>query len=174
CDGARALLDTGAKKFPKNTRFACSLAWLQLYDGHPDRAVATLRAAKAANPKDVDVLTLLGDLLAQDGQVGPLEETLKELTDLNAPPERVQYVEARLLMRRGRYAAAAAKLDALRTAVQRSPNLSRQANHLLAQCYAATDDAAGELDAYRRLLDHDPAAGTVRLEYARALARRGK
>jgi hypothetical protein len=77
-------------------------------------------------------------------------------------------------MRRGRFADAAAKLDALRAAAQRSPNLYRQANHLLAECYEQVGNATGELDAYRRLLDHDPSAGTVRLEFARALARHGR
>jgi tetratricopeptide (TPR) repeat protein len=173
-DTARALLETGTRKYPTKSRFTCSLAWLLLYEGHPDRAIATLRAGRAANPKDVDILTLLGDLLAQDGQVGPLEQALKELTELNAPADRVQYVESRLLMRRGRYAAAAAKLDKLRAGALRTPNLYRQANHLLAQCYEQLNDAAGELDAFRRLLDNDPDAGTVRLEYARALARLGR
>src|SRR5207248_4547063 len=120
------------------------------------------------------VLTLLGDLLAQDGQVGPLEDALKELTDLNAPADRVQYVQARLLIRRGRWADAAALLDRLRMGALRTPALYRQSNLLLAQCGERLGDAAGELDAYRRLLDHDPNAGSVRLDNARALARAGR
>ena len=38
-------------------------------------------AGKAVNPNDIDILTLLGDILAQDGQIGPLEEALRELQD---------------------------------------------------------------------------------------------
>jgi tetratricopeptide (TPR) repeat protein len=171
---ARKYLDIGSKKYSSNSQFVCGLAWQLLYEGHADRAIALLRDAKTANPKDVDILTLLGDLLAQDGQVGPLEETLRDLTELNASSDRIQYVQARLLIRRGRWAEAASMLDRLRVVALRTPALYRQSNLLLAQCYEQLGDAAGELDAYRRLLDHDPNAATVRLDYARALARAGR
>ncbi len=168
------LLDRGCRKYPKNAAFVCALAWLQLYDGKPDVAIATLRAGKQASPKDFDILTLLGDLLARDGQVGALEQTLKELTELGAPADRTDYVQARLLMRRGRWAEAAALLDRLRAIAPDKPQLALHANLLLTQCHEQLNDAAGELDAYRRLLDHDPNAGAVRLDYARALARHGR
>ncbi|HEY1376262.1 MAG TPA: tetratricopeptide repeat protein, partial [Gemmataceae bacterium] len=171
---ARKLLETGYKTYPKNPQFARSLASQLLYDGRADRAIAILRESRAVNPQDADVLTLLADLLAQDGQVAPLDDALRDLTEMNAPADRVQYVQARLLIRRGRWADAAGVLDRLRSVALRTPSLFRQANLLLAQCYEQLGDAAGELDAYRRLLDDDPNAGTVRLDYARALARAGK
>lgn len=171
---ARDLLETGRKKYPKNVQFLVHLALQLLYDGSADRAIALLREAKTVAPADQDVLTLLGDLLAQDGQVGPLEDALRDLTELNASPDRVQYVQARLLIRRGRWVDAAALLDRLRVIALRTPALYRQANLLLAQCAEQIGDTTAELDAYRRLLDHDPNAGTVRLDYARALARAGR
>jgi tetratricopeptide (TPR) repeat protein len=171
---ARRLFEYGRAKYPKSAQFVSQLAWQMLFDGHIDRAIALLREAKAANPKDADVLTLLGDLLAQDGQVGPLEDALRDLTELNASTDRIQYVQARLLIRRGRWADAACVLDRLRMVALRTPALYRQANLHMAQCNEQIGDAAAELDAYRRLLDHDPNAGTVRLDYARALARAGK
>src|SRR5439155_754611 len=90
------------------------------------------------------------------------------------PPDRIHYVQARLQMRRGRFADAAALLDQLRTAAVRSPALYRQANHLLAQCCEQLNDANGELTAFQRILDNDPNAGGVRLEFIRALARHGR
>ena len=94
---------------------------------------------------------------------------------MNAPADRVQYVQARLLLRRGRWAEAAALLDQPahgRRCGRRT--LYRQTNLLLAHCYEQLGDAAGELDAYRRLLENDPNAGSVRLDFAKALARAGQ
>jgi tetratricopeptide (TPR) repeat protein len=178
-DVARRLLEDGYHKYPKNSQFVFNLAWQLVYEGRADVAIAKLREAreKAAadkQPQNPDVLTLLGDLLAQDGQVAPLEDALRELTEMGAPADRVQYIQARLLLRRGRWAEAAALLDKLRMIALRTPSLFRQANLLLAQCFEQLGDVAGELDAYRRLLDNDPNAGTVRLDYARALARTGR
>jgi tetratricopeptide (TPR) repeat protein len=176
---ARKLLEDGARKYPKNSRFGVGLAQQFMFDGRTDLAIATLREARDKNvrdktPPDADVLTLLGDLLAQDGQVGPLEEALRQLNEINAPADRVQYVQARLLLRRGRWAEAAALLDKLRMVSLRTPYLYRQSNLLLAQCYEQLGDSAGELEAYRRLLESDPNAGTVRLDFAKALARAGR
>jgi tetratricopeptide (TPR) repeat protein len=172
---SRALLDRGCTAHPTDTRFVCALSWQLLYDGRADLAVQKLRAGKAVNPNDIDILTLLGDVLAQDGQIGPLEEALRELQDAKAPPEkiqpRVQYLESRLLMRRGRFAEARQKLNGLRPIAQRTASLYRQVNILLAQCCDQLGDRAGELDSFKRLLEQDPNAGAMRLEYARALAR---
>lgn len=171
---ARQILEHGATKHADNSQFVCGLAWQLVYDGRTDLAIATLRRAKEAHPKDVEVLTLLGDLLAQDGQVGPLESTLKELIDLNAPNEKIQYIQARLQMRRGKWADAATTLDRLRMNALRSPTLYRHANLLLAQCRDQLGDRAGAIEAYRRLLDHDPNAATVRMHLASELARDGQ
>src|SRR5207302_929417 len=123
---ARELLKQGADKYPKNSRFVCNLACQQLYDGRADLAIATLREARDKNIRDklrpdADVLTLLGDLLAQEGQVAPLEDTLRQLTEANAPGDWVQYVQARLLIRRGRWAEAASLLDRLRMVALPTP-----------------------------------------------------
>jgi tetratricopeptide (TPR) repeat protein len=173
-DVSRKLLEDGYRKYPKNPRFPCNLAWQLHYEGRDDLAIAKLREAREANPQDPDILTLLGDLLAQDGQVGPLDDALRQLTEMNAPADRIQYVQGRLLIRRGRWAEAAALLDKLRIVAVQTPPLYRQANLLLAQCYEQLGDAAAEQGAYRRLLENDPNAGTVRLDYARALARSGQ
>lgn len=174
----REMLDRGFQAHPKDTRFACALSWQLLYDGRADLAVQKLRTAKSVNPNDIDILTLLGDILAQDGQIAPLEQALKELQDAKAGQDKIQprvaYLEARLLMRRGRFADASKKLADLRTAAQRQPSLARQVNILIAQCADAIGDRAGEIDAFKRLLEQDPNAGSLRLEYARALARAGK
>ncbi len=171
---ARKMLEDGVRDFPNNSHLVCTLACQFLFDGRTDRAIAILREAREANPRDASVLTLLSDLLAQDGQVGPLDDALRQLTEMNAPAVWVQYVQARLLLRRGRWAEAAGLLDKLRMVAQRTPSLYRQANLLLAQCYEQLGDSAGELDAYRRLLENDPNAGAVRLDFARALARAGQ
>lgn len=175
---SREFLDRGATAHPTDTRFVCALAWQLLYDGRADLAVQKLRAGKAANPSDIDVLTLLGDILAQDGQIAPLEETLRDLQEINAPADKVQprikYIQARLLIRRGRYAEAVKTLDGLRAAALRMPSLHRQVNALLAQCADLLGDTTRELEAFQRLLDQDSNAGAMRLEYARALARAGR
>src|SRR5262249_2770203 len=56
----------------------------------------------------------------------------------------------------------------------RMPSLLRQVNALLAQCCDQLGDRAGEFDSFKRLLEQDPNAGAMRLEYARALAQVGR
>jgi tetratricopeptide (TPR) repeat protein len=176
---ARDLLAEGVKKFPKNARMSLSLAGQQFFDGRIDLAIATLKAARDRSVRenkspDADVVTVLADLQSREGQVGPLEDALKQLTEMDAPADRVQYIRARLLVRRGKWADAAESLEKLRMVSLRTPSLYRQTNLLLIECYERLGDSAGEIDSYRRLLENDPNAGTVRLEYALVLARCGQ
>jgi tetratricopeptide (TPR) repeat protein len=176
---ARELLVEGTKTYPDNSYFALHLAWQHVLDGRTDLAIADLRAARDHSLRnkrspDADVLTFLADLLAGEGQVGPLEETLRQFSDMDAPADRVQYIQARLLIRRGRFAEAADILGKLRTVCLGTPWFYRQTNLLLIQCSERLGDTAGELDSYRRLLESDPNAGTIRLDYALALARCGQ
>src|SRR5205823_668640 len=129
----------------------------------------------------VEILTLLGDTYAQEGQIGPLEDVIAELEQLKAKADRagdlqdrVSYLRARLWMRRSDWKRAAVALDQLRTTSLKMPVLNRQANYLLAQCCEQLRDPKGELDAYRRILAADPQSAVIRLEMAQALARVGQ
>ena len=86
---ARELLKAGFRKYPKNSRIAVGLACQYIFDGRTDLAILTFREARTANPQDADILTLLADQLAHDGQVAPLEDALCELTAMNAPADRI-------------------------------------------------------------------------------------
>lgn len=181
---ARAHFQEGYRLFPTNTKFLTPVAWNLFYDGKPEEAVAVLNAGRKANPKDVDVLTLLIEMYAQNGQLAELEKTLGELRDAKPVAadrglaehhaRAVLFGQARLAMRRGQWATAQETFTKLRDQALRTPTLFRQANSLLAHCAAQLNDTAAELDAYRRILDADPNAVTVRLDYARAFAHAGR
>jgi tetratricopeptide (TPR) repeat protein len=181
---ARAHYQEGYRLFPTNSKFLTAVAWNLFYEGKPEEAVAVLTAGRKENPKDVDVLTLLVEMYAQNGHLAELEKTLAELKDakpvaadkalIEHHARAVLFGQARLAMRRGQWCAALETFTKLRDQALRTPTLFRQANSLLAQCAAQLHDTAAELDAYRRILDADPNAVTVRLDYARAFARAGR
>jgi tetratricopeptide (TPR) repeat protein len=181
---ARAHFQEGYRLFPTNTKFLTAVAWNLFYEGKTEEAVAALNAGRKANPKDIDVLTLLLEMYAQNGQLAELEKTLGELKEAKpAAADRaliehhtraMLFGQARLAMRRGQWAAAQEAFTKLRDQALRTPTLFRQANALLAQCASQLNDTATELDAYRRILEADPNAVTVRLDYARACARGAK
>jgi len=178
---ARAHFQEGYRLFPTHTKFLTAVAWNLFYDGKPEEAVAALNVGRKANPKDIDVLTLLIEMYAQNGQLAELEKTLGDLRDakptaadrslIEHHARAVLFGEARLAMRRGQWVAAQETFTKLRDQALRTPTLFRQANAMLAHCAAQLDDTAAELDAYRRILDADPNAVSVRLEFARAFAR---
>jgi len=181
---SRAHFQEGYRLFPTNTKFLTAVAWNLFYEGKSEESVAALNAGHKANPKDVDILTLLVEMYAQNGQLAELEKALAELRDAKPAAadkaltehhaRALLFGQARLAMRRGQWAAAQESFAKLRDQALRTPTLFRQANALLAQCAAQLNDTAAELDAYRRILDADPNAVTVRLEYARAFARAGR
>lgn len=175
---ARALLAKARELAPGDSRLACSLAWLLLCDGKSAEATATLEAVLKDHPDDADTLTLLGDILALDGRIDALERIVGELNRLRIGDAtrgwNADYLQARLLIRKSDFAAAALLLEQLRLSSARRPGLAKQSNYLLAQCYEQLHDRPKELEAFRRIFDTDPQAGYFRLEYARTLARAGE
>jgi cellulose synthase operon protein C len=172
---ARGFLAKARELAPDDARLACSLAWLLLCEGKSAEATTTLEAVLKDHPDDADTLTLLGDILALDGRIDALERIVGELNRLRpGDPTRgwnADYLQARFLIRKSDFAAAARLLEELRLSSARRPGLAKQANYLQAQCYEQLHDRPKELEAYRRIFDADPQAGYFRLEYARTLAR---
>lgn len=174
---AREYMQVASDVAPKNSRIACSLAWLLLYEGKTAQATARLQELLKDNPSDADALTLLGDMLALEGRVDALAAVVDDLDRLRkSAPERAwnaDYLRARLLIQRADWAGARTLLEQIRDSSARHPALVKQANYLLAQCCERLGDRPAELDAYRQIVLADPQGGFFRLEYARALARGG-
>ncbi len=174
---ARVYLAKAREVSPQTTSLACKLAWLLLSEGKSAEATAELETVLKDHPDNADALTLLGDILALDGRIEALERIVGELQRLrqgNATRGwNADYLQARLLMRRSDFAGAARLLEELRLSSARLPGLAKQTNFLQAQCYEQLHERTKELEAFRRIFDVDPQAGYFRLEFARALARKG-
>ena len=65
---ARAALERGARRFPKDVRFEAAAAHLALLDGDVEAARAHVRAALAENPDSPDALVTLGDIERHEGR----------------------------------------------------------------------------------------------------------
>jgi tetratricopeptide (TPR) repeat protein len=141
---ARQLLHRGVTTHPQDRRFPLTLARLQHDTGHPAEAVAVLRQAG----EGPEVLTLLGELLLEQGDAGATAvlERLRRVAPADTP--WVAYVEAQRQARHGEWVVAARSLQALRARLP-LPAWQARVQLGLARCYDACGDAR-RLEACRR------------------------
>ncbi|MBA4066444.1 MAG: hypothetical protein C0501_22570 [Isosphaera sp.] len=153
---AHAVLRDAVALYPKNLKLVRSLSWLELVRGNAPAAVAVLEDGLKASPDGFDLLVPLADLLVQQGDAVRSADILRRLEARKAPAAQVKYLRARLAMRDGKWADAAAQLEALRAESANLPGLETQLNLLLAATAAKLADPAAEEQAFRRVIAADP------------------
>ena len=177
-DTARGILRRGLKLHPQNVRFHQALAALELQAGNPREALRWLRQGlKVAARPSVDELWRLAELLIEAGEVeGPdgARTIISRLRKLGSQPEVLGYLDARVLMTEQQWAQAREKLEVARLHVMKSPELAKQTDLLLAQCYRALGSPDQAILAYRRALKIDALWLPARQGLASAFAAVGR
>src|SRR5205823_5782725 len=102
------------------------------------------------------------------------EQRLAQLRKTRGLPAAADYLEARLLVSRDRWADAAVLLLRVRPVLEKNRELGNQINLFLGQCYERLEEPVLMEDVYRRIADNDPDSVPGRLGLAWALYLQGK
>jgi tetratricopeptide (TPR) repeat protein len=154
--GAREDLRRGLKGNPRNPALYAALAGLEVQSGHQSAAGTILRQGIRALPDDEGLRLGLVEIQIQAGDLERAKTGLDRLRGRRTAPERVDFLEARLLMGRGEWHRAADRLERLRPRLLASAALLQEADLALAQCYEKLGDVDHQYSAYRRAFDRDP------------------
>jgi tetratricopeptide (TPR) repeat protein len=163
---ARAELADGLGRYPKDIRFYRLLSWLELSAGNLPAATVCLEQGVKELPNATELLTPLGDLYVQQGDLDKVDSIIKKLESRRAIGSQVKYLRGRLLMQRGKWSEAAALFDGLRIESVAMPGLASQVNYLQATCYERLGDRPAQTEALKRVLQIDVGHLQARLKFA--------
>ncbi|HVS40495.1 MAG TPA: tetratricopeptide repeat protein [Gemmataceae bacterium] len=153
-EAARRDLEDGLKLHPDEPRFLLGLAALELRSG-PDgreKALARLDAARTLLAGHAEGLWNVADLYIDAGRPDKAKDVLKDLKADGVSPA-TDYLQARLDVDAGHYAAAAALLEERRPQLAASPEMTRQTDVLLGLCYQRLGNPDQQLAAFSRAAD---------------------
>src|SRR5262249_40317950 len=75
----------------------------------------------------------------------------------------VEYLQARSLMQQGRWAEAVKVLEAIRPRLKATPELAREVELYVGQCYGRLDEPAAEVKAIMGVIEKEPTSVSARL-----------
>jgi tetratricopeptide (TPR) repeat protein len=165
---ARQLLQKGIQLHPQEMRLYRSLAGVELRAGNRARAVACLRqGAKVVKRQgQFELLWDLANLLIDGVERDEADAVIAEIRQTDASPASVDYLNARQRIQQGHWPEAAGLLERARPHFEGVPELVKQVDLLLAECYGQLDEPKRQQAAYERVLAVDPACVPARLGLA--------
>lgn len=173
-DEARVLLERGIALVAKEPRWYQELAQLEVELERSDEAVAALRRGLAALPGEQDLLWNLADLSIQTGDRQTAGEVLTQLRDGGYPRVPLEYVASRIAVAEEKWLAASQTLEGARAGMDEWPDLAKQADFWLGQCYERLGNTDQQLSAFRRAVAVDRDWVPARLGLAGALVSSGR
>jgi tetratricopeptide (TPR) repeat protein len=172
-DEAGKLARRGLELHPKVAAMYASLAEIELNAGHRDKAIAWYEKGLAAVPNERDLLWNLSNALIDAAEINDAEQHLVTLRAIGYPKPAIAYLEARIQVQKQDWFEAGRQLEGLRAALTEFPDLSKQADFLLGQCYEQLGRTDLQLTAYRRASGADSRWVPARLGVAAALLATG-
>lgn len=154
--GAREDLRRGLELNPRIAAIYQALAGLEVRAGRQPVAATLLRQGIRTVPDDVGLRLGLVEIQIQSGDLEKAKTGLDRLRTRRAAPERVDFLEARLLMGQGEWHRAADQLERLRPQLGDSPAMLQEADLALAQCYEHLGHVDHRYSACRRAFDRAP------------------
>jgi tetratricopeptide (TPR) repeat protein len=174
---AREYLATGCRLHPGHADLQQARAALELSVGQPQRAAKQLRLALQHVTRRDDRNNLHWTLAGALIQLDRLDEAAQVIAGLEKsgyPRLAVDYLKARVLVQKRRWAEAVRELERVRALAANWPEIITQVDLYLGQCYQQLDDPDQQLDAYRRVLARDGSSVAARYGVATALAGMGR
>jgi len=151
-----------------------ALANIEAHAGDQDEAIRCLKRGREANPKQVDLLWMLGLQYREAGQLDEAEQTVEQLIEAEYPLPRISYLEARIDLAKGNWLAAQQRLERIRGELTQWPDLLKRVDLCLGECYHQLGNADQQLTAYRRAVQADPLWIPARVGLASALLSTGR
>ncbi|HTI50379.1 MAG TPA: tetratricopeptide repeat protein, partial [Planctomycetaceae bacterium] len=191
-DEARELVDRGRKLYPKNAAFFSLSADIELQSTQGDKREKAIEwleqgAEVAGDAEKRDLLWNLCNLYLEqipatktaqekEPRILKVRNGLESLREARYPKAPVDYLEARLdtVQDPPNWLKASAELEKTRVALVPWPDLLKQADFLLGQCYQELGRSDLQLSAYRRAAGVDPLWVPARMGVANALFSMGK
>lgn len=165
-----AMLDT----VPRDVRGYRALSWLNLIGGNSVEAMQTLERGLTRMPDAPELLTPLGDLCLDLGDVEKVADIIKRLESKPTSGTQAKYMRSRLLMKQGKHKAALAILEPLRAEVLSLPAVEQQVSLMLAACHERCGDPTASSDILKRMLSNDPSNLPARVAMANLLLDAGQ
>ncbi len=155
-------------QLPENDlRFVLGLANLELMDGRREEAATILKSSQKAGSKEPGELWSLADLYISADETEEAEKLIASLKG-QVLQSVLDYLQARLLIKKGDYSEAITTLDRCRAEFLRFPDLTIKTELLISACYQALGQDDQRIDACRRALQVDRASYQARSELASA------
>lgn len=173
-DQAAHYAQRGWQAQPKQMQVYLTLSAVSLGKGERDEAIQWLRRGLEAVPGNKELQWNLANTLLESGDLEQTESLMEPLNDSELPEALVGYLRARLLHARQQWRDAARLLEQLRPALREWPELVKQSDGILGDCYGHLGNADLQLAAYRRALEVDPFWGPARSGVAEALVTLGR
>ena len=172
---AETMANRAREKFPGDERAYRGLAVIALQQGDPAKAEQALLNGIEQLPNRASLLLMLADALLQQNKLEEVSQAIARIKELyGAASPAVGLLEGRTLVAERKWAEAKAKFEQVRPLVAGSPEMVRQVDLYLGQCYAQLDEYDSQLDVNRRILSDDPTSLAARAGTATALASAGK
>jgi tetratricopeptide (TPR) repeat protein len=173
-DEARGYLRQALQQHPKDVNLYQALVRLELRAGRRNEAAAAARKGLQAVPNEPNLLWTLADLHIQADELNDAQALLEPLRKTPLPAPRVEFLQAALYTRQGKWREACQALRDIRPKLADAPELARQADLLLGQCYSHLDDPQEQLAAFRRVSASDGSLPAARFGTIAALLRLGQ
>lgn len=173
---ARSLLRRGKERHAQDARFYQTLAVVEIAAGQPEQAIAELKKGvqELRGQGQLDLLWTLTNVLFDGKQVREAEALLAQMRQMQASPATLDYLNARLLIHQGQWSEAARMLERTRPQLEGSPDLARQVDQFLGQCYEQLVEPGRVLDVQRRTVAANPKEVAPRLRLIAALQAAGR
>jgi tetratricopeptide (TPR) repeat protein len=167
--GAKAI-----ELFPHHIPLYTALADVETLADRRGDAITWLRKGLEKNPGQVDLLWNLTRLLIEDAKLDEARQTMEQLGRAGCPQPLVGYLEARSELVRGLWLTASHRFESLRAELTPWPDLVKQTDFWLGQCYQQLGNADQQLSSFRRALEVDPFWVPARMGVAGALLSVGR
>ena len=155
-DDARNYAQQGIKLFPGNVVLYTTLADVELRSGQREKAVEVLDQGLKATHDDPQLLWAKANLLIDTNKIPEAQKTIADLQATGYPKGLIEYLLARIELVQGRWLPARVGFENARGTLTMWPNLLKQVDFWIGQCYGQLNNNDQQLAAYRRALKLDP------------------
>lgn len=160
--------------YPRSADAYLTLTGVELRAGNRQEAVTWLREGLKLTVGDQELLASLVTVLVEEGEVWEAQEMVNTLKAEPRSAPLAGYLQAKIDYARGRWLQASRGFEQARSQLRLEPELARQMEYSLADCYGQMGDFRRQLAAYQRAAEIAPSWVPARLGIAATLLSAGR
>lgn len=153
---ARAYAEQAAKQDPANAECYLVLASIHLHEKQTNEAVECLNRGLSATDNSPVLLWTLAGLRLENNQIPETQALVERLRAIESARPLVRYFTARIRIAESKWAEAIRELEGVAGELKRWPQIDKDAQLRLAQCYSRLGREDWAVGAYRAALRIDP------------------